>query len=125
MHLSITSLIHCLYRCVPCSLLFIYVPYFNNGVSIYVCHFGRLESLLNEMQFHDLNESYDSCKLARPAVSPLERLARIDLARTFFTEMEFHQIKRHVIFMKSITHHLHQSFDSYESNPRFHDSNKW
>ena len=64
MHLSIASLIHCLYRCMSCSLLFISVPYFNNGVSIYVCYFGRLESLLNEMQFHDLNESYDSCELA-------------------------------------------------------------
>ena len=42
------------------SWLFISVPYFNNGVFIYVCCFDRLESLLNEIHFHDLNESYDS-----------------------------------------------------------------
>ena len=42
------------------SLLFISVPYFNNGLFIYVYCFDRLESLLNEMHFHDLNESYDS-----------------------------------------------------------------
>ena len=48
------------------SLLFISVPYFNNGVFIYVSYFGRLESLRNEMQFHDVNESYDSYELARP-----------------------------------------------------------
>ena len=42
------------------------------------------ESLLNEMQFHHLNESYDSYG-------------------TSFNEMQFYQIKRHVIFIKSVT----------------------
>ena len=51
------------------SLLFISVQYFNNGVSIYVCCFDRLESLLNEMHFHDLNESYDSYEFAGPGPS--------------------------------------------------------
>ena len=51
------------------SLLFISVQYFNNGVSIYVCYFDRLESLLNEMHFHDLNESYDSYEFAGPGPS--------------------------------------------------------
>ena len=45
------------------SLLFISVPYFDNGVFIYVCCVVRLESLLNEMHFHDLNESYDLYEL--------------------------------------------------------------
>ena len=39
--------------------LFISGPYFNNSVFIYIFCFGRLESLLHEMQFHDLNESYE------------------------------------------------------------------
>ena len=69
------------------SLLFISVPYFNNGVFKNVCYFGRLESLLNEMHYHDLNDSYDSNELAGPGPS----------------KMQFHQIKRHVIFMKSTT----------------------
>ena len=51
------------------SLLFISVSYFNNGVFIYVCYFGKLESLLNEMQFQDMNESYDSYELGRPGLS--------------------------------------------------------
>ena len=78
---------------------------------MYCAWFGSWikESLLNEMQFHHLNESYDSCESARPgpplrdAVSPLERvvrLVRICQARTSFNEMQFH--------------HLNESYDSYE-----------
>ena len=91
------------------SLLFVSVQYFNNGVFIYVCCFDRLESLLNEMHFHDLNESYDSYEFARPGPS---------LMRCSFTKSNV------VIFIKSITLTT-CSYDSYESNPGFHDPNKW
>ena len=75
------------------SLLFISVPYFNNGVFIYVYCFDRLESLLNEMHFYDLNESYDSYELARPGPS----LMRCSFTKSKF--MLFHE--------KYHTHYLH------------------
>ena len=55
---------------------------------MYCAWFGSWikESLLNEMQFHHLNESYDSYESAK--------------ARTSFNEMQFH--------------HLNESYDSYE-----------
>ena len=75
------------------SLLFISVQYFNNGVFIYVCCFDRIGSLLNEMHFHDLNESYDSYELARPGPS----LMRCSFTKSNF--MLFHE--------KYHTHYLH------------------
>ena len=53
----------------------------------------RLESLLNEMQFHDLNKSYDSNELARPGPS----LMRCGFTKSNF--MLFHE--------KYHTHYLH------------------
>ena len=35
---------------------------------VYLRYFGRLEPLLNEMQFHNLNESYDSYELTGPGL---------------------------------------------------------